>query len=286
MKKTLWVFLGLCMLVCLNTQLFAQEEAPVVVRVITTEGNEFIGVVLEENENEVLLRTEQYGELRLSRSAIRQIMVVDEALIRDGVVWFENPQATRYFWAPNGFGLEKGEAYYQNIWVLYNQATFGVSDHFSLSAGMVPLFLLRAGVTPVWLVPKISIPIKEGRSHAAAGAFLGALLGEQETFGIVFGSFTLGNRDSNGTLGMGWGYAGGSWATSPIVNIGFMARTSQRGYFISENYIIPGNTATVVLSGGGRRILGRTGLDFGLFAFLGNGVFALPFLGITAPLGK
>ena len=284
MEKTLWVFIGLCLLVCLNTQLFAQEEAPVIVRVITNEGNEFVGVVLEENEVEVLLRTEQYGELRLLRSAIRQITVVDQALIRDGVVWFENPQATRYFWAPNGFGLERGEAYYQNIWVFYNQVTFGVTEHFSISAGLVPIFLLGVGVAPVWVVPKVSIPIKEDRSHAAAGAFLGTLLGEGETFGIVFGSFTLGDRDSNGTLGMGWGYAGGTWASSPIVNFGFMARTSQRGYFISENYILPG--PTVVLSGGGRRILGRVGLDFGLFAFLGNGVFALPFLGITTPLGK
>ncbi|MEZ5070324.1 MAG: hypothetical protein R2751_04985 [Bacteroidales bacterium] len=32
----------------------------------------------------------------------------------EGEYWFSNPHATRYFFGTNGYGLEKGEGYYQN----------------------------------------------------------------------------------------------------------------------------------------------------------------------------
>jgi len=58
-------------------------------------------------------------------------------------------------------GLHKGEGYYQNIWVFWNQASFGVTENFSLGFGIIPLFLFggEAGqYSPIWVVPKLSYP--------------------------------------------------------------------------------------------------------------------------------
>lgn len=269
-------------------QLFGQQDGGQKYQVQTRDGNEFVGLLIYEDEKEIHLLTEAFGEIRVLRSNILRMMKVEEGNIREGLLWPDNPQSTRYFWAPNGYGLEKGESYYQNILVLYNQATFGLTNNFSLSAGLIPLFLFRAGVTPVWIVPKLSIPLEKEKINLGAGAFIGALLGEEESFGILFGSLTLGSRDKNISFSMGWGYAGSDWANAPLVNVGVLLRTGPKGYLISENYFIPlDGSSAAILSLGGRSIIRRIGLDYGLFVPIADGeILGVPFLGITVPFGN
>jgi hypothetical protein len=272
-----------------SASIFSQEDTPPQYRIVTTDGNIFVGHIIEESDTEIVIKTEQLGDLRIARTNIRSMSVIRPETLVEGVYWPDNPQSARYFWAPNGYGMKAGEIYYQNIWVLYNQVSFGVTDHFSVSAGLVPLFLMGGGATPVWVVPKFSVPIESDKVQLGAGAFLGALLGEGEVFGIAFASATFGSRDLNTNFGLGWGFTGNGWARHPIVNLGFMARTGPRGYFLSENYLFPGETTIVLISGGGRRIIGDgVGLDFGLFIPLnaGFGFLGLPFLGVTIPIGS
>jgi hypothetical protein len=214
--------------------------------------------------------------------------VVRQETMVEGVFWPDNPQATRYFWAPNGYSMGQGEVYYQNIWVLYNQVSIGISEIFSLQLRNRPTLFIRVRVSrPFGWSPRSLSQLQGDKIQVGAGAFLGAMLGESEFFGIAFGSTTFGSRDRNTTVAMGWGFTGDGWARSPLVNISFMARSSPRGYFLSENYLIPGDDTVVILSAGGRRIIGSgLGLDFGLFLPLGGGTgfIALPFLGMTVPL--
>ena len=186
-----------------SASVFSQEEAPARYRIVTADGNIFVGHILEESDTEVVISTEQFGEVRISKQNIRSMNIVRSETMIGGVYWPDNPQSTKYFWAPNGYGMKAGEMYYQNIWVLYNQVSYGITDYFSVSAGLVPLFLFRAPATPVWIVPKFSIPVASDVVQIGAGAFLGALLGEGEVFGIAFGSATFGGRDINTNFGLG-----------------------------------------------------------------------------------
>jgi hypothetical protein len=89
---------------------------------------------------------------------------------------------------------------------------------------------------------------------------------------------------------MGYGFAGGEWAKSPMINVNGMFRVSSRGYFITENYIIAGgDVGAVILSLGGRSIIKKAALDYGLILPLSadfDGFIALPWLGFTIPFGK
>ncbi|MCB9270107.1 MAG: hypothetical protein H6561_11110 [Lewinellaceae bacterium] len=71
---------------------------------------------------------------------------------------FYNTQSARYFFSPNGYGLHPGEAYYQNVWVLYNQVSFGITNNVSLGVGGAS-FPFGADATPVWMTPKVSVPV-------------------------------------------------------------------------------------------------------------------------------
>ncbi len=286
--KTISILLFCLLLILLYKPAFCQENAKKQ-RIETLDGNEYNGVIVSSDSISVLFQTDNIGPITIQRKDIRHMTEIDSSKIIEGKVWFENPQATRYFWAPNGFGLNEGESYYQNVWVLFNQFVYGVTDNFSFGGGTVPLFIFDGAPTPIWLTPKLSIPITPDKFNIGVGALLGTVLGESETgFGILYGIATLGNRDKNVSFGAGYGYAGGSFAQNPALTISFMVRTGQRGYLISENYIFPGSDGFGAISIGGRRIIKNAGLDFGAIIPVGDiGAFiVLPWLGFTIPMGK
>jgi hypothetical protein len=282
MKNIILFFLGFFLIM---NSAFAQEDENYIIR--TRQGNEFIGKIIEDHQDYIILKTETYGDLRIATADIVSRKLAKPEQFKDGVYWDENPQSTRYFWTPNGYGLKEGERYYQNIWVLYNQVSYGVTNNFSISAGLIPLFFFGGAPTPLWVVPKVSIPIKEDYINFGAGAFMGAVTGVG-FFGIGFTTLTIGNRDTNASFSLGWGYTGDEFANRPIVNFSFMKRTGAKGYLISENYLMNMDDESIlILSVGGRRMIQKVGLDFALYLPLGMGAFfAIPLLGITVPFGN
>lgn len=276
-----------------NLQSFGQNvpDSTRTVRVETFDGNVFVGFVVSEDSSVLVLKTESLGEIKIPRNNIKSKTNLKEVKKVGSEFWLPNPQASRYFWAPNGYGLEKGSSYYQNIWILYNQFSFGLSDNFSIGAGMLPLFLFGGAATPVWIVPKLTIPVVENKFNIGTGAFLGTVIGEQTgVFGLLYGTTTFGHRDKNLSFGLAYGFADGKWLKVPVINVSGLVRTGPKGYFVSENYVITFEGEVVVLlSAGGRSIIRNVGLDYSLWIPLSAGLesfVAIPFLGVTIPIGR
>ena len=269
----------------------AQDRADTLTYYIeTTDGNTYRGQILSQDSVNILFNLDRLGEVSFLKTEIKKMHVLDREKLVGEEYWMDNPQATRYFFSPNAYGLKKGEGYYQNVWVIVNSFAVGVTDYFSLGGGVVPLFLFGGFPTPVWITPKISVPVVKEKFNLGGGALLGTVLGENETgFGILYGISTFGSKDKNVSLGLGYGYAGGDWAKAPMINLNTMIRFGPRGYFISENYFIhTEGTTALILTFGGRHIIQNAGLDYGLvipiISNLGN-FLALPWLGITIPFG-
>ncbi|TVR14695.1 MAG: hypothetical protein EA391_12355 [Balneolaceae bacterium] len=223
------------------------------------------------------------------RRNIRRITRIDADRIRNGVYWYPNPQATRYFFAPNAIGLDKGKGYYQNTWIFFNNVNYGVSNNFSIGGGLVPMFLFGISSTPVWILPKVTLPVSEDKFHIGAGAMLGGLVGtESDLIGLFYGVSTIGNRDRNLTVGLGYGYGGGEVSTTPLINVSGMLRTGRRVYLISENYFIPEAGVAGIVSFGVRWSSESLAVDFGLFSPLDDAgdIIGIPWLGVTIPFGR
>jgi hypothetical protein len=269
----------------------AESDTTEIYRITTRDGNEYLGTIIAEDAVRIHLKTENVGEIRLFRSDILQITKLDRLHRKRGTYWFANPQATRHFWIPNGYGLKKNESYYQNVWIFFNQVSTGITDHFSIGAGMVPLFLFAGSPTPVWVTPKVSFPVVPEKLNLGAGVLAGTIIGVDDGgFGLLYGLSTVGSKDRNLTLGLGWAYANGGIANRPTVSLAGMIRTGPRGYLLTENYLIgAGGESLGILSAGGRRMVGRLSIDFGLFLPLvaAQGFWvAIPWLGLTVPFGK
>lgn len=273
-----------------QTFLQAQDQnEKSLVRVVMKDGNEFIGTIESETESELMIKTEKLGVLTIRRDDIKSVSIIPPGQLIEGEYWAPNPQSGRHFWSPTGYGLKQGEGYYQNLWVFFNQFSYGFSDRFSLGFGMMPLFLLGEGYTPVWLTPKFQFPVKPDALNIGGGALIMTVLGDNTPLiGILYGITTFGNRDRNLTFGLGWGFSDGDFARYPTVNISGIYRTGKRGYLLTENYFIStGGENLFILSFGGRTLWSRFSLDYGLFRpFMKGGGFELigfPWLGFVIP---
>ncbi|RMG17959.1 MAG: hypothetical protein D6730_23365 [Bacteroidetes bacterium] len=287
MKTFIIGCVALLMLGMHSSQAQSVQDTTQLWRFVTKDGNEYVGKIFHRTQHEVVLKTNQLGMITLQMADVKKAQPIEVEKLVDGEIWIENPQATRYFWAPNGYGLKRGEGYYQNVWVFFNQASVGLSDHFSIGAGVVPLFLFGGGPTPVWLTPKFSLPVVKDKFQVGGGALLGTVLGEGGVFGIAYGVTTIGSRDKNLNLGIGYGFTGDEWANAPTITLSGMLRTGRRGYVLTENYFIgTGGESLILLSVGGRTVWPGISLDYGAFIPLEAGLdtfIAIPWLGLVVP---
>lgn len=269
------------------------QEGPdsLIIWVIDTEdGNSFLGNILEEDSSMLVLLTETYGKLHIPAKQVKRKKELKNQELVEGEYWFENPHDTRYFFMTNGYGLKAGEGYYQNTWIMFNQVSYGATNHLTLGAGVVPLFLFAGSSTPFWITPKLAIPIVKDKINLSAGMILGYLLGGDFGFGIGYGAITVGNRDSNLTLGAGWAYADSRWAESPTLTLSGITRVGKKTYLLTENYYIgTGSSSLGLISLGGRSVQKRLAVDYGLVLPIGADIgsfFAIPWLGIAVPFGN
>ncbi len=258
------VVLTLSFLLVTQVKANAQKDTTALWNIITTGGNEYTGVIILQTETELKLKTNSIGTITLQLLNIKKMTKVKLENIRGNEVWLDNPQEGRYFFSPSSYGLKKGQGYYQNTWIFFNQVSYGITDNFSFGAGIVPLFLFSGSETPIWITPKFSIPIKKDNFAIGGGALLGTIIGAGSSYGIVYGTTTYGNREKNATLGLGYGYVGDDFADSPTVSLSTMFRVGKKGYFITENYFLrSGGNSLGLLSFGGRRFWNNVSLDFG-----------------------
>ncbi len=287
--KASYLFLILFSLFFTNT-ILAQTNDSTLVRIQTTDGNDFVGKIVKEDPLVIVIQTNNLGQLTIQKTDIKTTELLEAQQFKNGKLWFSNPQSTRYFWAPNGYGLKAGEAYYQNIYVFWNQFTFGITDNFSLGGGIIPTFLL-GGPAPVFITAKFSIPLEKDKLNLGGGTIVGTVIGEDVgAFGLVYGLSTFGSPDNNVSVGLAYGFADGDWANTPLINVSGMFRLSSRGYFITENYFIHADGESVLALGlGGRWIIKKASLDF-IFAIpVGSGIdsfVAFPLIGFTIPFGN
>jgi len=266
---------------------FAQqtEERSPVYRIETADRNVYTGVIVSETTDTIVFRTENLGDLTiLRRNIVRQTLV-------SGGGEIDNLHGNRYFILSNSLGIPKGSGYYQNSWIFFNQAHYGITNNISIGAGIIPLFLFAGTASPIWIVPSVTIPVSRDNFSLGVNALIATVAGEDVdgTAGFLTFTATLGNRSNNLSIGLGYGYAGNDWAQSPLVSISGMIRTGQRHHLMTENYYVSGvDEFNLISFFGGRFDFRAMSLDYGLLIPMFQGMdsfIAIPWLGIAVPFG-
>lgn len=260
----------------------------------TKDGNAFYGTLVSENEEVVVLKTEYFGELTIRREIIRFIRPLAHQKMVNGRPWFDNPYSGRYLAGTSAYGLRQGEGSVDNGWLLFNQVSYGLSDHFSLGAGFAPL-LIFDGPFPLWVTPKLSIPLKKDKLSLAVAGLFGRSFSDYEEddarFGAVYSQLTIGSPDANLTLGYGYGFADGDWSNKPLFSINGILRTGPRFALLGESVIVPADFDSDAFSlvGTGVRFMGRHfAIDLAMLLMVipDDGAYPLPWISMHIPFGR
>ena len=158
---------------------------------------------------------------------------------------FRSPNSSRYLFAPSAIPLDKGERYYQNVWVVLNTVTFGVSDHVTVTAGVEAISTLVTLFTDSKIGPGMMGNVKYSTQvsdnvYLGGGILAAATLGEsfaEANVALGYGIATIGNPDDHLTLGVGSGIFGGEWTQGPVLVLGGTKRLSRTLSLVSENWV-------------------------------------------------
>ena len=211
-------------------------------RISMNDGSVYMGKIIAIEQGKLKLKTETLGKLELVFSEVVEMKVASdlEAVNENG--WFENPNPVQYFFTPSGFGIKKGEWYFQNTELILNSFHYGLTDHFSIGAGF-EIFSLSAGQPLVYINPKMYFELAEKFHVALAGVVVSSITYDDiGGLGTISISGTYGTKDRNISLAGGLAFTFESTTTSPVVSLSGIYRFSRRLAFISENtYLIEPN---------------------------------------------
>ena len=258
----------------IRAQLVVVDSADVQV-LTTTDGSTTVGRVIRVNEQDVDFRTD-LGVLSIPIAKISEIRQLPATSIRNGQIWFPNPNATRLFFAPTGRMLKQGEGYFSDYYIFFPGFAYGLTDRVTVGGGMSLFPGIGMGDQIFYFTPKVGITATES-FNLAAGALLVPVPWEDgpddpEMVGILYGVSTFGSPDASFTLGLGVGFVDGNLADRPMVMVGGEKRLTRRTAFVTENWIFPG--ADQPLISFGLRFFGeKLSVDLGLLNTIGEETF-------------
>jgi len=229
-------------------------------RLTLTDGSVVIGRIVSIDSTNIEFEMRD-GSMTIRRDAIMVYEELSPGRIKYGEFWFTNPNRTRLFFAPTARMLPQNKGYFADYYLFFAVAGWGVTDNFSLGGGMSLLPGVSVGQQIKYVIPKVGFPL-DSNVFLAFGALIASVPdgfddGDgRASAGFLYSMTTLGTDDNSFTAGVGYGFLDGDWAENPAFVIGGEARMSRRTSFVSENWIIGGETESIF--SGGIRFLGES----------------------------
>jgi hypothetical protein len=253
----------------------------------TRDGSAIVGRVVAEDSASIRVETSA-GVLTIARSNVRSIDTIRASDMHEGEYWFPNANRTRLFFGPTGRTLSSGEGYYMNTYLVLQSFAGGLTDNVTLGGG----FSLLPGVDPTeWLyyvTPKVGVYQTEN-VNVALGALAGTVANASSNgFGILYGVATKGGPNSSVSVGAGYGFAGSSLSSRPVLMIGGEQRVTRRVALLTENYLYASRRSNVscvstcpndahgVVSYGLRFLGEKLSVDFAFFNVPGDVDWVFP----------
>ena len=239
---------------------FAYSQEAQTVTIITTDGSEIIGNIIEESDTEYQIKTPAGLTVTIPKSAVFK-MTEFEGLVKGGKLFRTDPNKSMYLFAPSAFPIEKGNKYCRDFCVFFPSINYGVHNIISLQAGFIWVPGIKLDQIPLIGSAKATI-FQKDKIGLAAGAMYVRIpdfsSDNDDEFnsddnndefntsgggGFIFASGTYGDRFNHGSLLIGWGYghSDGDWELMdrPIVVLAGNFRVTNTIAIVTENWFPP-----------------------------------------------
>ena len=215
---------------------YTKGDTSVIYTINLDEGSVVTGKIISYNHQKIELKSETLGEININTKNILQINKVESNEYKTALL-SRNPHYSRYFYAPSAIPLDKGEGYFQDIYLIFLSGNYAVSKYSTIGAG----FSIMPGVAitdQIFFVnTKVAYPVSDKFYLGAGGLYFraGDIGG---SIGIAYGVGTYGGYDHNLTLGVGYGYTDNKLMETPVFTLCGMTRISKRISLITENWFL------------------------------------------------
>jgi len=206
--------------------------------VIKNDRTYFVGIILEDTPEYVLIETVDRGKISIPKHEILAIRRIGPGEYQNGQYTGDDFFSTRYFINTNGHPLQRREDHVY-ITIIGPLAEFYVSDE--LTFGVQTSWLM----TPIMASVKYTFKLREDL-HLGLGSYGGfsSWPNNWETaFGAMpFAAITVGNRNNNFSFMGGALVAGGDLANdifSTVGSLGAHIRLSSKASFIFDSFYFP-----------------------------------------------
>jgi hypothetical protein len=230
------------------------DTAGVLVRIELSDGSVFVGTVVREDEQQVVLRTRAGAEVAIPTDKIRRREPFAGRVDGDRVIRFD-PNRTRLLFSPTARPLGAGQGYFAVYELFVPFIAGGLTDRVSLAGGTV--LLPGAFGRVLYVAPKVTLVDRPRLAVALGGVGLGVALGDDDdvgawgTAGIGYGLVTYGGPERAVTVGVGFAAVEGEGGSGALVMLGGETQVSNAIKLLTENYVIPYESTTTVCPFGG-----------------------------------
>ncbi len=213
-------------------------------QVTMTDGSVIAGKLVSSTATEIVIQSGTMGEVKIQREKIKTMVEVSSINDKVSGVWFPNPNPNKYLIGNSAIPMEKKSGYYQNTWIFVNNFSYAFTDFLSVTAGFEIISIMAKGNGPYvfFINPKVSFKIADNFYAGGNILYVNTIRTVTEFGGLATlnGFCTYGNKNTNLTAALGWGWADGNFSSRPLITISGMARASKRIAFVSENWVVPG----------------------------------------------
>lgn len=221
------------LITCCALALSAQQSDSTQV-IVMVDGSSYVGHVQSEDASQIILRNEAFGALTLSKVNIDtiywtpsdNIQLKSEEIVTEDF-WFEPPIRSINFLTETALPLEQGEMYYQNILLFGQKIGYGVTDHFTINAGMeFYTVLYDRGPPSLLIAPKYTFTEQTSSVQFAIGSniVLPNNNGGYDFGGTTYGVVTFGNTNHNLSIGSGMAFSEEGIYKYPIFQVSGQTR--------------------------------------------------------------
>lgn len=239
-KKYIRVILLLCSfvfsIVC-NAQ-SETEETKKIYR-ITLKGGEVVYCeIISRNNEEIVVKSELYGELTIPQNKIKELKRYNERL---GNEFDEETLITSSFnfLTPTAYTLKKDESYLANKYLFYNQVNYGLNDNLQIGAGIEFLSTLFGNSPTYYLSLKGKIELADKLKLSGNLIFAnGNLLSDKILLGSV-ATTTYGTYKNNISFGVGGLFYENKIQEQPMITLAVVKQITDKISFISDNFYLP-----------------------------------------------
>ena len=224
--------------------IFSESNSNSTIELTTSDGNIFIGSLIEENEKYYKIKTRNGISIEVPKSTVKEINYLELSNFNDEF-YRPDPNKSMYLFAPSAYQIGDGNSYIRDFQIFFPSYNRGLNNNISIQAGALTFPFIPLEYLPIILSAKYSFKRKNKLQFSSGMLYMTTPFNFESNWatGIAFSNATYGDLFNHYSICFGWGYFRDdedlNFMEKPIVVLAGNNRLSDRLALVYEFWTFP-----------------------------------------------